>query len=483
MRRGFLYLLISRLVWVASGFTIHIGLGRYLGPDLYGIFGITLSLISITYILFGSGIRQAVSKYIASEVCQAGAITRTGLRIQVVFAFVMTLVLLGLSGPISGLLGDERLSNLIKLSALTILPTGILFVYSGALEGVKQFGKSATISITYALLKILFVFLLVLLGFEVYGAVSGLILAIFFAALMGGYLCRGEASAGSFDSVVLIRFAVPVAAFFVAIALLMHIDILFAKSIMGDDMKIGFYTSAQALARVIYFVFAAFSVVLLPSISSATAKNDVELIQKHLKQSLRYMLILLVPTTLIISATSRELINLFYSSAYVSAAHPLRILVFGFAFLSVTLALSTIMQGYGAPRTPLVILLILIPLDSCLQVILISRFGLSGAALATTLTCLTGMVISCVWVYRLFGTLVEVRSMVNILFASAIVYLVALRFCLGGLFLPLCYLGLFVMYFGILLMIKEITKEDVSFIRSLFQRPRLRQDQIEITGG
>jgi len=481
MGKGILYIMISRIIWVLSGFVIHVGLGRFLGPKLYGIFGIILSLVSIIYIVLSSGMRQAITKYTAGNPELVGVIKHSGLKILIIFSLTLTVILISLAKPFSMLLKDETLVNLILLSALIIPFTGVLFGYIGSLEGIKQFGKSAAVSITYASFKVIFVFLLVFLGYEIYGAIIGLVLAVFVSTLAAAYFCRGQTNEGHFDSILLIKFGFPVLLFFIAIALVMNIDIFFVKSILADNAKTGFYTSAKALSQVIYIFFTAFSVVLLPSISSAISNNNVELLKKYINQSLRYMLMLLIPTVLIINATSEKIINLFYSGAYVSAAYPLSILVFGISFLSITLALSTIMQGYGIPKVPLAILLILIPLNICLQIILIPRYELSGAALATTLTCFAGLIISGAYIYRLFKTLVSIKSFVKIILASSITYWVALNFSLSGFSLLICYSGLYVLYFLILLMIKEISKEDISFIKKIFSKLYLKRKQIEVS--
>jgi hypothetical protein len=58
------------------------------------------------------------------------------------------------------------------------------------------------------------------------------------AALVAGYLSRGPSIDDQFEYGVLIKFAIPVSLFFIAVAVLMHIDILFAKSLISDNHKI-----------------------------------------------------------------------------------------------------------------------------------------------------------------------------------------------------------------------------------------------------
>jgi len=479
IQKDFLYIIISKVFWIACGFVIHVVLGRYLGPKLYGIYGVILALISVIYIVVGNGVRQAITKYTANDLELVGAIKTAGLRIQTLFSLIIGTAYFCFSGPIAALLRDSTLTNYIKLSALTIPLTGIAFVYVGSLEGIRRFKASAVIAVVYAFLKITFIFLLVLLGLKVYGVIIGLILSVLFAALVGGYFCRGQSNKGHFDSAVLIKFGFPVLLFFIAIALLTYIDILFVKSILADNAKTGFYTSARTISQIIYFIFSAFSIVLLPSVSSAIASADLQLTKRYINQSLRYMLMLLIPTALMISATSAKLVTLFYGRAYIAAAYPLSILVFGMSFLVVTLALSTIMQGYGKPRTPLTILSILVPVNVCLHLLMIPRFQLLGAALATSITCFIGLAISCIYVYKEFKTLLSLNSLFKIILASVVIYLIALRISFSHFLLPIYYVGLFSLYFFVLLILKEINYEDMSFLKEILSSPFRKQAECE----
>ena len=56
MGKGILYIMMSRVIWILSGFAIHVGLGRFLGPKLYGVFGIILSLSGFLLLIYNSGL-------------------------------------------------------------------------------------------------------------------------------------------------------------------------------------------------------------------------------------------------------------------------------------------------------------------------------------------------------------------------------------------------------------------------------------------
>jgi stage V sporulation protein B len=65
MAKGTVWLMIAMIIFMGSGYIIHIGLARVVSPDEYGIYGVILSLLAITEIFLQNGVPQSVSKFVA----------------------------------------------------------------------------------------------------------------------------------------------------------------------------------------------------------------------------------------------------------------------------------------------------------------------------------------------------------------------------------------------------------------------------------
>jgi O-antigen/teichoic acid export membrane protein len=65
--RGTIYLMAAQAAFVASGYAIHISLGRLLGPSEYGIYAVVISLMTMVNLILTTGIPQAVAKYVAHD--------------------------------------------------------------------------------------------------------------------------------------------------------------------------------------------------------------------------------------------------------------------------------------------------------------------------------------------------------------------------------------------------------------------------------
>jgi len=64
---GTVYQILAQVAFVASGYAIHIGLARLLGPSEYGIYAVVISIMSMVTLILTTGIPQTVLKYVAYE--------------------------------------------------------------------------------------------------------------------------------------------------------------------------------------------------------------------------------------------------------------------------------------------------------------------------------------------------------------------------------------------------------------------------------
>ncbi|MDW7728137.1 MAG: hypothetical protein SCH70_13740, partial [Candidatus Methanoperedens sp.] len=105
--------------------------------------------------------------------------------------------------------------------------------------------------------------------------------------------------------------------------------------------------------------------------------------------------------------------------------------------------------------------------------LLIPVYHLAGAAVATTITGLAGLIVVSVYVLRVFGVLMEIASFIKMLFASLVVFIIIQAVAVSGLILPLWYALLFGIYLSILVLIKEFNKNDLEILTRILSRREL----------
>jgi len=469
--KGTTYIFLSQAGFIFFSYLMHFGLSRLLNVSAYGNFGIVISILSIFLIFLNSGIPDAVSKYVAEQPYHSNSIKNKAIRIQIVVGSFLFLIYFFSAPFLSKILNDPSLIIYFRISAFVLISSAFLGVYMNYLNGLKAFCEQAAIGLLRAFLRVLLVLSLTWLGFGLTGAVSGFSLTSFIvlviALLMIKYRKKFQQSISNFKTSKLIKFAIPSIIFSGAITLLLTMDLLFVKNLIIDKDASGFYTSATMFAKIPFYLFMAFPITLLPAISSSISKNSVVLTKKYIKNSMRFLFIILTPITFIISGTSVKLITLFYPSQYSAAEIPLSILIFGMMFFSIFTSLCAIIKGSGKPQIAMFIAIFLIPLDVSLNLILIPTFQLKGAALASSISMFSGMSIAMGYIFWKYQTITSMRSLIKIILSSGIIYLILKLFAPWGFLLLPYYLILLILYFILLLLLKEISKNDIYELKAM----------------
>jgi len=469
MGKDTLYMILAQVFFSASSTAVHIGLARILGPEPYGEFGVIMSMLAVLEVLLAKGIRDSVTKYTAEFPERSPAIKRQGLTIAAIFGGLVFVLYILTAKPIALAFHNANLTRPLRISALIIPLISLYSVLIGHLSGKRLFGRQALAMNIQSLGKVAGVYILALVGFGLQGAVSGYVVSYVVALLAAFYLSREpRQESDAFPASQLLSFALPIVGFSILLSLLMNLDIFFVKTLIKEGRAAGFYASALALTRAPYSVSSAFAITLLPVISQLTSSNRLQEASRHINKSLRYLLILLVPLAFFTNGLSGPIIQLVYSSRYLPAAAPLSILIFGVTFLTLFSVLAAVINGSGMPKTSMALACAILPLDFLLNLLLIPRFGLSGAAAATTLTSLAGVIGAALVVRKKFGALMSGASFLKILLSSAVFIVIPRLWPASGWSLILYALGLFGIYLLLLVLLREITRDDLNLLRNLW---------------
>jgi O-antigen/teichoic acid export membrane protein len=476
--RGTIFLMVANLVTIFSSYLIHIGLARFLGPAAYGNFGVILSIIFVTKILFLTGITLGISKLVSEKPNKAFAIYKFGFRIQFLIMCICILFFLFFSKIIAKLLGDNSLSNLILLSSLVIFTLGLYSMSAkGLLNGLHMFNSQAFFESLLSILRFLIVFALVNIGWGLFGAVFAYSLAPLLVYLIIKIFSKKwhHRKVNNFDKITksdkkeLLWFAVPITIYYVLFTFTTEYGILAVKRFLADDIQTGLYAASTTISKITQSLFTALPLTILPAISSAVMENDSKLIKKYLTQSMRYAILVIFPVTVLISTNSRELILLLYSESFSAAAPVLRILAFGFAFLALFLSQGSFLLGLKKLKVAVGLVFINVIVMVTFIYILVPKQGILGVAVATTITGIVAFLITSLYLIYTFGTMISARSFANIIFSSIIIYETSsyLKFS-GKWFIVSAILNL-LLYYLVLFLLQEIKSSDRKLVSSILQ--------------
>ena len=467
---GTVYFMGSEVAFMLSNYLIHLGLARYLGLEAYGVFGILMSLYLINRAFLNTGLPRAVSKFLSESPEKIGSIFKSAFKMQLMIAATFALLYILFAPFIANLLHDRSLTYYIMFLGVMVIPLALMSLHTnGYLNGLRMFREQAYVSTVYPVIRLVFTIILVLMGWAIWGALLGYFLSVLVGLFWCRYLLRKFDTSENqiFPYKKIIALAAPMVIASLAFTLLRNVNVLFLKSILADNTVVGLYTAAATLSTINYIAFTGLPLTLTPSVSQAIALQDHEKVKKYISQSLRYLLLLILPVTAVMAATSTELLTFFYSSAYAPAASVLSLLVVSAAFLLIFTVFGSIVTGSGNPKMEMYWSVGIALALSLLNIVLIPRYGMMGSAWASVMTSFLAAIIAGGYVYWKFKTLTNLFSVLRISVISFLIFFLAWHWHYSGIALIITYLLLGILYILLLFLFGELKKEDFHFVKKL----------------
>jgi O-antigen/teichoic acid export membrane protein len=277
---------------------------------------------------------------------------------------------------------------------LLVIPLGVLFsVFTGILLGIKKVNYMAisifALSLSYFLFSIPLSYIFRVSGASaalVGGYVVGIIVSFFLILKSGVKLeFKGE-NYKEFKKIF--AFAIPVSIFSLSLVLLFNADIYILAHFFGPEV-VGIYGMASPTAGIIPSFAIALSAVLLPELSKLKSieKEGLRSILVSLKASFNITL----PVALSLFAFSNPIIYFLFGVQ--QGGWVLKLLAIGMLFYSIFYISSTSLQAMRKQWTPMKITVLIAAINVALNYILIPKYDINGAAFATMVSCIIGMIL------------------------------------------------------------------------------------------
>ncbi len=265
---------------------------------------------------------------------------------------------------------------------------------------MKQYKKQSLITIVYSLAKFFLIILFVLIGFSVFGAISGFALAAI-VALLAGLAFSGFGKANEhFDWKQLLRFAIPLTLFAFSTEFSLSLGLLAVKSILGSNDLAGYYNAALQISRLPYYFSVSLGAAFFPLASgSFSEKNKTEL-RHHFKKTLKYFAIFAVPCALLISFFSNPIVEMLFGAEFISSAQALSILGVASIFVCLFYILCIALIAIEKQKLAMLLAIAVLAIVWISSIMLIPWLFLEGAAFSALFAFILGSVIASIAVWR-----------------------------------------------------------------------------------
>jgi len=473
------WLTVSEIIFNISGYVIHSAVGRILGPEDYGRYGLVITLTTIVIILIGKGVPTAMSKYISeiytSHPQLVHSIKKQAITLQLLIMGIITLLFFLCAPLIAQALGDPTLTPLFQLSSLIIPTFAAASFYFSFFTGLHKFNVQAILKTIRGIARLILIIALAYF-FSIEGTIIGYILAplvVFLTAIGIDMLYYRHAPwkqtipTETFAWKKLASFAGPIIFFMLFYELFISIDLFLVKRLLQNDFLTGIYNGAITIGRIPYFLFYALTIVMFPTISHSTANNNDTRTKAVIYQTLRWQLILLIPTAALMIVFAPSLVSLFYGESYMQATGPLTLLTIGAIFLTVFYVFSFALNGAGKIKTMMSLGALGLLLNTTLNIFFIPQFGIMGAAFSSLIATLFITLIILYFVQKNFSVPFPFFTLLKTLVASSILLYAGTLFPQHMILFMIWGALLFGFYFFLLYLMKELRKEDLSLLKDL----------------
>ncbi|MEI6499062.1 MAG: oligosaccharide flippase family protein [bacterium] len=304
-------------------------MGRQLGPTLYGELTALMSFLAIASVA-GGAILTIVMRYAGETyaVRHYQALKKLFLvfsKYVLTFALILFAISLAFLHPITNFLSiDNVLPVIIGLTSIVF--SFIILVNKGILQGTQQFVALSAIGLIEMVLRLCIGLLLVRLGYQLTGAVGGIVLATMIAYFLSFWPLKRLFGVKTddqshedfvFDKKEIIKYSLPATLTTLILSVALNADVIIVKHFFPADAA-GMYAAISTIAKIILYITAPVISVMFPMISESKAKGESHYKLFFFSLALTFIGGLLVLAIYFIAPAF--VIKTLYGSAYISFA-------------------------------------------------------------------------------------------------------------------------------------------------------------------
>jgi len=396
LARGAGIALIGRIVGRGINIVNQAVLARLLGPAAYGLVAIGWILLRIGNLFTVLGLDNGVLRFGSQIHRDKKADFRKLILLSLGIALIVGSLaggLLYLGAPWLGIsvFADQELIPVFRSLAIAFpLVSGL--TVAAAVTRVSQRMQFSVLAedLTQPIVMLgllLFVFLLGMgLSGVIFAIVVSYLAAFALSLLLIRYLYSDTVAApqpGRFPVGKLLAFSIPTALTSVFINLIIWSDRLFV-GYFGVAEDVGIYQAASQASLLFAVIIGAFNVAFAPMIADFFHRNEIDRMAHLFRTSTKWGLYVGAPLFLSLFFAPTEVLTIVFGHEYAIGALPLVILVAGQVVNLATGPVGNLLIMTGRQKPWVLVTAFAFLANVMLNIILIPRFGLTGAAVATS---------------------------------------------------------------------------------------------------
>ena len=319
---------VASTVIMAAGTII---LAMVLSDAELGLYGVAMIPSSMINFFRDWGVNSAMTQRIASlraakRESEIHDVIVAGVLFEVGSGVVLSLVCFGLADFLAFVLQRPAASTFISIMSATILAGAVLAAANAIFFGYEKMMLNSLTSIFMAMIKTAVGPLLVILGFNVFGAILAASISAVAAGVLGivvAYImlfkplhAQKEGKTDIKNALKpLLGYGIPLTISNVVIGVTPQI-FAFVMALYAPDEIMGNYWSSNFFLVLLTFFSVPISNALFPTFSKLNPKEEPKLLQTVFASSIKYTSILIVPTTLLVISLATPMVQTLFADKY-----------------------------------------------------------------------------------------------------------------------------------------------------------------------
>lgn len=392
----------------ALGFLNQIILARLLGAGGLGEVILVITLLRISAFVAQFGMADTMMKFIPLYIDQKDDSRLKGtisfaIKFCLVFSTLFMLLILVFSKYISiNIFHSKGMLILIPIAVAAIPAWAIRDVIGGILRGHKDALRALIPeSLVSPFFRIVIFLILIVKGisplYAVIAFVAGEILAVTVSIkflLTKIKRLRPVKTQCEYKKIMDVAYTI----IFTGMGVLLYTQAdIWILGMFTSMETVGIYGIAAKLVLLVYFPIMAFAAIVPSIISSVHTSGDIVELRRVIRESTRWILSMAMPVILILFIEGKNILQYVYGLEFAAGYAPLLILIVGQLIKASAGLIGVILQMTGEHKVYMKINIIWGILNIILNLLLIPRFGMLGAAIATAF-CLSMVDIICIFV-------------------------------------------------------------------------------------
>ncbi|HEY7098495.1 MAG TPA: flippase [Terriglobales bacterium] len=391
--------LTGRIVGRGLLLGIDVALARLLGPAQYGFYVIGWTITRLATLLSPLGLNAGVIRFGARYGRQDEARFKGVLLFCIGGAALVAAVLgAGLFFAAPWLAGEvyhkPDLAGSFRWFALGF-PAAATVTVAAAATRITQRMKSGVITEDLSQPAIGLSLILILVGvfkLGINGALIAYLVSFLMAAVIGAYyvaklfpVVRKSSVKAIYPGKDLIAFSLPASLTGVLGVMIIWVNRLFVGYFRSTS-EVGIYQVASQVPVTVALVVGAVSAIFSPMVADFAHRGQFDKVREIYVIGTKWTLYFSMPALLLMALAPREVITVLFGASYADGGTALKILALGQLFNAGSGCVGTLLVMTGNQKITSALYAIMFAVNVAMSVLLIPRYGVPGAAWATTLT-------------------------------------------------------------------------------------------------